>query len=105
VHYEEAHYNRAVVAVQGEKGKAAVNGRPAGALLAPGAGGCVASPCSNTNQEKRMSKLISMLVAATFAAVSVNAIAQDKKADKKDAKKTEMKKDEKKKADKKSDKK
>jgi hypothetical protein len=61
---------------------------------------CVASPCSNTNQEKRMSKLLAMLVAATFAAMSVNAVAQDKK---KDAKKTEMKKSDKgmeKKADK-----
>jgi hypothetical protein len=44
--------------------------------------------------EIEMTKLLSMILAATFAAASVNAIAQDKKKDepKKEAKKEEKKK-------------
>jgi hypothetical protein len=50
----------------------------------------------NPLREESMNKLIAMVFAALFAAVSVSAIAQDKKDDKK---KTEMKKDDKKKKD------
>ena len=82
--------------------------------------GSFASPrFRQPNEEKEMSKILSMIVAAMFAAVSVNAVAQDKKKEDKPAmekkgaekgkkeakgaekKKTEAKKDEKKDAAKK----
>ena len=42
---------------------------------------CCITPLINKIQEKHMNKLLSMIIAAMFAAVSVNAIAQDQKAD------------------------
>jgi outer membrane biosynthesis protein TonB len=62
---------------------------------------CCVTPLINKIQEKEMNKLLSMIIAAMFAAVSVNAIAQDKKADEKktEAKKAEPKKAEAKKAE------
>jgi hypothetical protein len=42
---------------------------------------CCITPLINKIKEKQMNKLLSMIIAAMFATVSVNAIAQDKKAD------------------------
>ena len=63
-----------------------------------GGGGSLRHPVySYQNQEMEMTKLLSMIIAAMFAAVSVSAIAQDKtekkgeKMDKKDDKKGDKK--------------
>jgi hypothetical protein len=71
---------------------APVNRRARCAFIAAGeAATCCVTPLISKIQENEMSKLLSMIVAAMFAAVSVTAIAQDKKKDEKKMEKKEMK--------------
>ena len=107
-------YNGARCDLQGGAGNASTGCQPARYSRRVAAANSV-RPCSNTKQEKERSKLLSLIVAAVFSAVSVSALAAahagaaDKggkmeKSDKK-AKGEKKAKAEKKKSDKKMDKK
>src|SRR5688572_6568775 len=54
----------------------------------PGSGGVASARVRTLNQEKAMTKLLALIVAALFAAASVTAIAQEKKDEKPKAEKS-----------------